>query len=112
MPSRIVREGILTSEAVNELDAETEVFYRRLHSVVDDYGLYHAHPQLLRAHLYPLKLDEVTTEQIIKWMAKCCKVGLVSVYEFEKKKYLRVNKFDQQVRQRRNKFPMPDDLHV
>ncbi len=48
MPNRILREGILTSERVNLLSWEAEVFYRRLMSVVDDYGRFHAHPALLR----------------------------------------------------------------
>jgi len=30
MPDRVVREAILTSERVDKLDAEAEVFYRRL----------------------------------------------------------------------------------
>ncbi len=38
MPNRIIREGILTSEAVNSLSWEAEVFFRRLLSVVDDFG--------------------------------------------------------------------------
>ena len=36
MPTRILRDGILTSERVNLLDWEAEVFYRRLLSVGDD----------------------------------------------------------------------------
>lgn len=107
MPSRIVREGILTSEAVDKLSPEAEVFYRRLHSVVDDHGLYHAHPQLLRAHLYPLRLDRVTDKDIRKWIKECTAADLVYLYSFENKPYLRVNKFDQQVRQKRRKFPEP-----
>lgn len=35
MPSRILREGILTSERVNALAPLEELFYRRLMSVVD-----------------------------------------------------------------------------
>jgi hypothetical protein len=38
MPSRLLREGILDSEAVNALSFAAEVFYRRLMSVVDDFG--------------------------------------------------------------------------
>ena len=36
MPNRILREGILTSERVNALSWEAEVFYRRLMSAVDE----------------------------------------------------------------------------
>ena len=51
MPDRIVRQGILTSDRVNQLDWGAECFYRRLMSIVDDYGRYDARPAVLRAQL-------------------------------------------------------------
>lgn len=108
MPSRIIREGILTSEAINNLSYEAEVFYRRLHSVVDDYGRFFANPQLLRAHCYPLRLDTVTDKMIKQWVSECEKASLIQVYEQDGKGYLQVEKFDQQIRQKRMKFPEPD----
>ena len=54
MPNMILREGILTSERVNSLTTEEEIFYRRLISVVDDYGRYYAKPELLRSACFPL----------------------------------------------------------
>jgi hypothetical protein len=42
MPVRILREGILTSERVDTLSPAAEVFYRRLMSVVDDFGRFSA----------------------------------------------------------------------
>ena len=42
MPSRIIRDGILTSERINALTERAELFYRRLMSVVDDYGRFPA----------------------------------------------------------------------
>ena len=59
MPNRIIREGILTSDRVEQLDPPAEVFYRRLMSKVDDHGLYDARPSILRASLYPLRIDRV-----------------------------------------------------
>ena len=40
MPNRIIREGILSSDRVDQLDPPAEVFYRRLMSKVDDHGLF------------------------------------------------------------------------
>jgi hypothetical protein len=57
VPNRILRDGILTSEAVASLDWASEVFYRRLYSIVDDYGRHEAGHQLLRAKCYPLQTD-------------------------------------------------------
>ena len=49
MPNRILREGILSSERVDALSEGAEILYRRLMSVVDDYGRYFAHPTLIRS---------------------------------------------------------------
>lgn len=80
MPSRIVREGILTSERVEQLDASSEVFYRRLMSKVDDHGLFDARPTVLRASLYPLRVDRVREADISRSIAACEKAGLIALY--------------------------------
>ena len=80
MPNRILREGILTSERVNSLDWDAEVFYRRLMSVVDDFGRYVADPRLLRAALYPLQIEKVRDSNITRWLDACVEAGLIFVY--------------------------------
>ena len=71
MPTRILREGIVTSEAVNRLSHESELFYRRLMSVLDDYGRYFAHPSILRAACYPLQLDRVSEADVQRMLSEC-----------------------------------------
>lgn len=105
MPNRIVREGIITSELVNSLGWAEEVFYRRLLSIVDDFGRYYGNESLLRAACYPLQLDKVGNQDIAKWLAKCASAGLVRVYTVEGKEYVEVSKFQQQVRAKTSKFP-------
>ncbi len=107
MPDRIVRVGILTSDAVNKLSWPAEVFYRRLFSVVDDYGRYDGRPTLLRAHLYPLKIDRVSDADVGKWLTECVTAGLVSVYQVSGQQYLEVFKFGQRVRADKSKWPSP-----
>ena len=106
MPNRILREGILTSERVASLDWAAEVFYRRLHSIVDDYGRYEAGHQLLRAKCYPLQTDTVRVADIARWMAACQKSGLLLVYAVNGKQYLEVQDFGQQQRTA-SKYPAP-----
>lgn len=109
MPNRIVREGIITSELVNSLDWPAEVFYRRLLSVVDDFGRFHGNPSLLRAACYPLQIDKVGNRDIAKWLTECVRAGLVKAYTVDSKEYLEVAKFGQQVRAKSSKYPqMPD----
>jgi hypothetical protein len=107
VPVRILREGILTSERVDALGAEGEVFYRRLMSVVDDFGRYTANPKLLRAACYPLRVDDVKNEHVIAWLSECRRAGLVLVYAVDGKNYLEMLDFRQQVRSKQSKYPNP-----
>lgn len=104
MPVRILREGILTSERVDMLSPEGEVFYRRLLSVVDDFGRYYANPKLLRSACFPLK-EKLESEQVSQWLDECARYGLVIVYRHEDKDYLEVERFCQQIRAKKSKFP-------
>lgn len=122
MPNRIVREAILSSEKVAALGWPEEVFYRRLMSVVDDYGRTEANPQLLRSKCYPLQTDAVRAADISRWMAACQKAGLILCYAVVGKQYLEVLNFGQQQRSA-SKFPqapadaingnhLPADAHL
>lgn len=106
MPNRIIREAILSSELVATLKWDEEVFYRRLMSIVDDYGRYEANPQLLRSRCYPLQTDNVRVADISRWMAACQKAGLILDYVVDGRRYLEINKFQQQLRSA-SKYPTP-----
>ncbi len=80
MPSRLLREGILTSERIDQLDASAEVFYRRLMSKVDDFGLFDARLSILRSSLYPLRVDRVREADIARWIAACETAGVIALY--------------------------------
>lgn len=98
MPNRIVRDSILTSERIATLGWAEEVFYRRLMSIVDDYGRTEAGHQLLRAKCYPLQTDSVRVADISRWMAACHKSGLILEYAANGKQYLEIANFGQQLR--------------
>lgn len=107
MPTRMIRDGILSSERIARLSWPEEVFYRRLMSVVDDYGRFHAHHSLLRAACYPLQLEKVSDSDIGKWLLATEKAGLVRVYPAaDGKRYLEILDFGQRV-QSKSKFPEP-----
>lgn len=108
MPNRVLREGILSSDRVDQLDAAAEVFYRRLMSKVDDHGLYDARSAMLRSSLYPLRVDRVREADISRWIAACEKAGLIALYTHEGKPYLRMLDTRWQVRSE-PKFPMPPE---
>ena len=113
MPNRILRDGILTSPRVAKLNWAEETFYRRLHSVVDDFGRYYADHGLVRAACYPRLLNKVSDSDIEKWLTACVTAALVRVYPAEDgERYLMVLDFKQQVRATKSKFPQPPDICV
>lgn len=108
MPNRILREGILTSPSVAKLNWAEEVFYRRLHSVVDDFGRYFGDVGMLRAACYPRQLNKVSDSDIGKWLDAVSVAGLVRVYRAsDRENYIELAKFGQQVRAKKSKFPDP-----
>lgn len=108
MPNRILREGILTSPRIAKLGWAEEVFYRRLHSVVDDFGRYYADHGLLRAACYPRQLNKVSDSDIGKWLTALVEAALVRVYPAQDgERYLELLDFRQQVRAKESKFPNP-----
>jgi hypothetical protein len=109
MPNRVLREGILSSERVNKIanNPATEVFYRRLHSVADDYGRYSGDPRILRAACYPLMLDSVRHADVLHWLDECATAGLLVLYKVNEKPYLEIVDFKQTLRIKRSKYPAP-----
>lgn len=105
MPNRILREGILTSPRIAKLGWAEECFYRRLHSVVDDFGRYFADPGLLRAACYPRQLNKVSDSDVGKWLHACVAAALVRAYRVDGEDYLQVLDFGQQVRAKKSRFP-------
>lgn len=106
MPNRILREGIIESERVDQLSSEAEVFYRRLHSVVDDFGRYYSKPELLRARCFPLRLDRVKNEHITAWLGECVKAKLLRMHQSG---VLELLDFNQQIRAKKSKYELPGD---
>jgi hypothetical protein len=106
MPHRILREGILTSDAVDRLTPPAEVFYRRLMSVVDDYGRFDARPSILRAACFPLRIDKVREADISRWLTECETAGLIALYAVDEKPYVLYHKVATP-RAKHSKYPEP-----
>lgn len=107
MPTRLIRDGILTSERVASLSWEAEVFYRRLLSLVDDYGLADARPSVLRSALYPLQLEKMSECNVQRCLAACETAGLILLFARNGKSFLMVRDFGQSLRSA-PKYPLPD----
>lgn len=115
MPTRILREGIIGSEPVNAISDSAEILYRRLMSVVDDYGRFDAKDELVRARCFPLQLDRWSIERVGGCLNELTVSHgfppLITVYFCGNKKYLQINNFGQRV-QSKAKYPGPEDGEV
>jgi hypothetical protein len=76
-------------------------------SKVDDHGLYDARPSILRATLYPCRVDRVREADISRWIAICEKAGLIVLYEADGKHYLQMLNTHWTARSA-PKYPAPD----
>ena len=108
MPNRIIKESICTSEEIDILTPEQEVFFYRLMVVVDDFGLMDARLSILKAKCYPLKSIEINSIQLN--LARLQEVGLVKLYQVDGKPFLSITKWanHQQIRAKRAKYPTPE----
>lgn len=106
MPNRMLRDWT-QSEKIDELTCESERFFTRLIMKVDDYGCFWADTRLLKANLFPLKLDKIREADMLRWMAECQKAGLIVLYEVNQKKYLQIIDFRQRLDRAKAKFPLP-----
>jgi hypothetical protein len=89
------------------LGANSELFYRRLMSVVDDFGRYDARVSILRVRCYPLKVDSIREANISRSLEECQRAGLIALYEVNGKTYLQMTNFAQQTRAKSSKWPNP-----
>lgn len=74
---------------------------------VDDYGCFYADARLLKANLFPLRMDKIREADIPRWIAECEKAGLIALYESSHKQYLQILDFRQRLDRAKAKFPLP-----
>jgi hypothetical protein len=114
MPNRILKDSVCTSDNLDALTAEQEVFWYRLLVQCDDYGRMDARPAILRARCYPLRLGTVSEQDVSDWLTALEDAHLIYIYEVTGKPYLQVATWDkhQQVRAKRSKYPpmISDDI--
>lgn len=108
MPNRMLRDWT-GSEKINSISVHAERFFTRLIMKADDYGCFHADPRILKGNLFTLLLDSIREADILRWMAECQKAGLIVVYENSGKSYLQILDFNQRLRQKTLKFPLPSN---
>lgn len=111
MPNRIIKESIKRSEQIDMLSWFEEVVYYRLMVSADDFGICDGRTVLLKNELFPLK-ENVTKKAVEDAIDNLVKVGLLSRYEVSDIPYLAFPtwKSHQRIRNKRHKYPMPENL--
>ena len=106
MPNRIIKESICSSEDIESLTAEEEIFYYRLWVNCDDYGRFDARQLMLKSKLYPLK-KHVQADDIKPYLDSLLQKGLIELYGVKGILYGQVMAWDkhQQIRAKRSKYP-------
>ena len=110
MPNRIIKETICTSDNLNSLSPEEEIFFYRLIVNCDDYGVADGRTAIVRAKCFPLRLDMYSEYQIEEWLEKLQSADLIFMYEVDSRRYLKMKSWEkhQQIRAKKSKFPLPD----
>jgi hypothetical protein len=106
LPTRLVREGILSSKPVSNLSMGAELFFRKTMNVADDYGRFEADVEVLRASLYPRQLGKVSEQNVSDYLRECVKEKLIKLYRVGQKVYLQIEKFGQRPRAA-SRYPDP-----
>lgn len=110
MPNRIIKESICSSQDIDDLKAEEEVFYYRLWVNCDDYGRFDARTPILKSKLYPLR-ENMKSSDIKRYLATLISKEMVEIYTVKGIEYGRVVAWEQhqQIRAKRSKYPGIDE---
>lgn len=106
MPNRILRDWT-DSAAFDGLAPEAERLFVRLLMKVDDFGRFHAHPQLVKSACFPLA-EDLRANTVAAWLTSLSDRQLVFSYKSGTGDYLVIRKFRQRSRAETSKFPPPD----
>jgi hypothetical protein len=104
MSTRVLRDGLLESEAVLSLPPEGRWLYVSILLSADDYGLFEATPFKLA------KRGDVKRDHIASLLGAMTDVDLVRLYQPDKRAartFGVVTKFGQRMRASRSKYPLP-----
>ena len=114
MPNRIIKESICTSNEIETLTWEEEVFFYRLIVNCDDFGYMDARLPIIKSKLFPLRAEKIKKASLIKWLQKLIDNNLIMVFKNHKGIYLYMVSWitHQQIRAKRRKYPeyQEDDI--
>lgn len=105
----MLHEKICDSVTLAELTGDEERLFHRIVVKADDYGRFHAIPELLLGACFPLLVEKISVEQVRMWRDRLAEVGLIELYMVDGREYLQLVTWDSYQRRRgsKPKFPAP-----
>lgn len=110
MPNRIIKETSLNSASLDALSAEAERLFYRLMLKADDYGCFEARPLVVLSNCFPLKVLEITDDQMESWLSELEQQDIIERYEVDGRPYLHFvhwEKHNGRPRAKNPKYPLP-----
>lgn len=90
---RRIYSSALRGKRINAVSIEAELMFWRLHVIADDFGVFHADPELLPSDVFPRRRD-ITEQQCQTWIDELAEIGLVSLYEAGDEPYGQIIDFE------------------
>lgn len=111
MPNRMLREGLLDSDAVGQVSPGAEMLFVRLMLLADDFGRYDGRVSVIcrRAFVNRRSIDEPMTDG---WLAELVAAGLVALYGVPARPYLQIDNFRQRTRAQVSKYPSREEADI
>lgn len=82
----MIHTTIWSSGQVSKLSVEARLLYIGTITLSDDDGRLKGNPAFLRSQIFPY--DDLTTDQVRKWLDEIVKIGLITVYNIDDDDYL------------------------
>lgn len=108
MPTRLIRDGFVDSDAVAALGWFAECAYHRLLLVCDDAGRYDGRAKILASRLFPAHESDIRTEDVGVALGQMAEAGLVVCYEYGGKPFIQVARWQQVSPQSLSRYPWVD----
>lgn len=90
--ARLLNKVIILSRKLNEVSEGAENLYYRLLVISDDFGCYHADPEIIKGQAYTLRRTNIQVIQ--KRLTELSEIKLIKTYKVNGESYLEIVKFD------------------
>ena len=113
MPNRFIKDSVCTSENLDKLSPMAECLFYRLLVTVDDFGCYYGNPTIIKSNCFPLKSDDIKSDQVKTWVDELIAADLIREYVCKEdgRHYIQFTKWQkhQNTRAQKPKYPLPED---